>query len=245
MEATYTAAYSQLYREHWWWRVREQILLGKVHDVLAGSRDARILDIGCGAGLFFDTLAAFGHVEGIESDPMAVAQSERWRGRIHLGELATFRSDGGYDLILMLDVLEHTQQPELLLRQSVGLLVPGGAMVITVPAFDWLWTSHDDLNHHVKRYTAAEMARLVRAAGLDILEQRYLFQSLILPKLYVRAIEALSASSAAIPRIPPRLLNLGLAAWFRCEHAIAGWLPFGTSVMVISRRAKPMGACDR
>lgn len=245
MEATYTAAYSQLYREHWWWRVREQILLGKVHDVLAGSRDARILDIGCGAGLFFDTLAAFGHVEGIESDPMAVAQSGRWRGRIHLGELATFRSDGGYDLILMLDVLEHTQQPELLLRQSVGLLVPGGAMVITVPAFDWLWTSHDDLNHHMKRYTAAEMARLVRAAGLDILEQRYLFQSLILPKLYVRAIEALSASSAAIPRIPPRLLNLGLAAWFRCEHAIAGWLPFGTSVMVISRRATSMRAGDR
>jgi 2-polyprenyl-3-methyl-5-hydroxy-6-metoxy-1,4-benzoquinol methylase len=237
MEATYTAAYAQLYREHWWWRVREQILLRKVNQVLAGSRDARILDVGCGAGLLFDTLEAFGRVEGIESDPIAVEQSGRWRDRIHLGELATFRSDGAYDLILMLDVLEHMQRPEVLLRQSVELLAPGGAMVITVPAFDWLWTAHDDLNQHVRRYTAAEMARLVRTSGLDILEMRYLFQSLILPKLFVRAKEALSASSASVPRIPRRLLNLGLEAWFRREHAIAGWLPFGSSVIVVARRA--------
>lgn len=236
MDATYTAAYSRLYREHWWWRVREQILLRKVRRVLAGSRDARILDVGCGAGLFFDTLEAFGRVEGIESDPIAVAQSGRWRDRIHLGELATFRSDGAYDLILMLDVLEHMQQPEVSLRQGVELLAPGGTMVITVPAFDWLWTAHDDVNDHVKRYTAAEIARLVRTSGLDILERRYLFQSLILPKLFVRAREALSASPASVPRMPRRLLNRGLQAWFRCEHAIAGWLPFGSSVIVIARR---------
>lgn len=237
MEATYTAAYSRLYREHWWWRVRERILLRKVDQVLAGSRDARILDVGCGAGLFFDALEAFGRVEGIESDPIAVERSGRWRDRIHLGDLATFGPDGAYDLILMLDVLEHLQRPEVVLRQSVELLAPGGAMVITVPAFDWLWTAHDDLNHHVKRYTATELARLVRTSGLDIVEMRYLFQSLILPKLFVRAKEALSASTPSVPRIPRRLANLGLAAWFRYEHAIAGWLPFGSSVLVVARRA--------
>lgn len=239
MEATYAAAYPQLYREHWWWRVRERILLRKISQVLAGSRDARILDVGCGAGLWFDTLEAFGRVEGVEFDPIAVEQSGRWRDRIHLGELDTFRSDGGYDLILMLDVLEHMRQPEALLRQSVALLAPGGAMVITVPAFNWLWTAHDDLNHHVTRYTAAEIARLVRTSGLDIRERRYLFQSLILPKLFVRAKEALSGSPASVPRIPRRLLNRGLEAWFRCEHAVAGRLPFGSSVIVIARRADP------
>lgn len=245
MDATYAAAYSELYRKHWWWRVREQILFRKVTRLLAGLHDARILDVGCGAGLLFDALGAFGHVQGIESDPIAVAQSGRWRSRIHLGELATFPADGPYDLILMLDVLEHLRQPEVLLRQSVALLAPGGAIVITVPAFDWLWTAHDDLNQHVKRYTAAQVARLVQTSGLEILEKRYLFQSLILPKLFIRAKEALSASAASNPRTPPRLVNRVLAAWFRCEHAVAGWLPFGTSVIVISRRAKLMGSRDR
>lgn len=237
MDATYAAAYAELYREHWWWRVREQVLLGKVSQLLAGSHDARILDVGCGAGLLFDALGAFGRVDGIESDPIAVEQSGRWRSHIHLGELATFPADGAYDLILMLDVLEHLRQPEMLLRQSAALLAPGGAMVITVPAFDWLWTAHDDLNQHVKRYTAAQMAHLVRTSGLEILEKRYLFQSLILPKLLVRAKEALLATSPAIPRIPGRLLNFGLKHWFRCEHAMAGWLPFGSSVIVVARRA--------
>ena len=236
MDATYTAAYSRLYREHWWWRSRERILLHKVDQLLAGKRDARILDVGCGAGLFFDALEAYGHVEGIESDRIAVEQSGRWRPRIHLGDLASFQSAAPYDLILTLDVLEHLQQPDVLLGQCVDRLAPGGAMIITVPAFDWLWTAHDDLNQHVKRYTATEMASLVRAAGLAVVEMRYMFQSLIVPKLMVRVKEAISAAPAAVPRVPQRLLNQGLAAWFRFENAIAGWLPFGSSVVVIARR---------
>ena len=236
MDATYTAAYSRLYREHWWWRSRERILLHKIDQLLAGNRDARILDVGCGAGLFFDALEAYGHVEGIESDRIAVEQSGRWRPRIHLGEIASFQSAAPYDLILMLDVLEHLRQPEVLLGQSVERLAPGGAMIITVPAFDWLWTAHDDLNQHVKRYTAAEMARLVRASGMDVVEMRYMFQSLIVPKLMVRVKEAISTAPAAVPHVPHGLLNQGLAAWFRFENAIAGWLPFGSSLVVIARR---------
>lgn len=236
MDATYTAAYSQLYREHWWWRLREEILLSTIGRLLAGSRNARILDVGCGAGLFFDGLQAFGRVEGIESDPIAVEQSGRWRSHIHLGELATFRAEKAYDLILMLDVLEHLAQAEEVLRQGVELLAPGGAMLITVPAFDFLWTTHDDLNHHLKRYNAAEMAGLARASGLDVVETRYMFQSLVVLKLLVRAKEALLASSPSVPQIPPPFLNRALQAWFRFENAVTGWLPFGTSVVVIGRR---------
>ena len=155
---------------------------------LLGEREphARILDIGCGAGLFFDALEQFGHVEGIESDPIAVEQSGRWRSRIHAGELETFAADRKFDLILALDVVEHVRSPETLLRHAARFLAPDGRMLITTPAFDWLWTSHDRLNHHVKRYTAAEMRTLVRKAGLEPIQSRYLFQSLVVPKLLVR-----------------------------------------------------------
>lgn len=237
MESQYTAAYSDLYRRHWWWRVREEILLKEVRQILATRTGAKILDIGCGAGLFFDALEPFGHVEGIESDPIAVEQSGRWRSRIHLGDLETFVSPGGFDLILMLDVLEHVERPDVMLRRAAQLLAADGQVLVTVPAFDALWTSHDQLNGHVKRYAAGEVRRLLTGADLDVTGARYLFQSLTLPKLAVRAKEALIRSEASVPRVPPGFLNAALQSWFRCENAIAGWLPFGSSVMAIARRA--------
>lgn len=238
MDAAYTAAYADLYRRHWWWRVRERILLDKIRTLL-GSRaqDARILDVGCGAGLFFDALEQFGHVEGIEADPLAVRQSGRWRSRIHVGELETFTTGAPFDVILALDVVEHVPAPDIMLRRAAALLARDGRMLITAPAFDWLWTSHDDLNHHVKRYNAAQMRELARNAGLVPLETRYLFQSLVVPKLVVRTREALRPSSASVPRVPPDALNRVLQGWFRAENAIAGWLPFGSSVMAVARAA--------
>jgi 2-polyprenyl-3-methyl-5-hydroxy-6-metoxy-1,4-benzoquinol methylase len=239
MDAAYTKAYADLYRRHWWWRVRERILLDKIRTLLGNrAASARILDIGCGAGLFFDALEQFGHVEGIESDPIAVEQSGRWRRRIHLGELDTFAADAPFDVILALDVVEHVSNPDVMLRKAATFLARDGRMLITTPAFDWLWTSHDDLNHHLKRYTAPQMRELVRKAMLEPIETRYLFQSLIVPKLVVRAREAVLASSSSIPRVPPGALNRALETWFRSENAIAGWLPFGGSVMAVATMPK-------
>lgn len=239
MDAEYTAAYARLYREHWWWRVREEILLRKIRHIL-GSRSpgARILDVGCGAGLFFDALERLGHVEGIESDRLAVEQAGRWRSRIHIGELDdTFQPDSSFDLILLLDVVEHVDRPDRLLRRAASFLGPAGRIVVTVPAFNWLWTSHDELNHHVERYTAKEMRDLMNDAGLTAIETSYLFQSLLLPKLLVRAKEALTAPAARVPHVPSRAVNIALQAWYRSEYMFAGGLPFGSSVLAIAQRA--------
>ena len=238
MDAAYTTAYADLYRKHWWWRVRERILLDRIRELLGDrAHDARILDVGCGAGLFFDALEQFGRVEGIESDSIAVEQSGRWRSRIHAGELETFAADTAFDVILALDVVEHVQDPDVMLRQAARHLARDGRILITTPAFDWLWTSHDRLNHHVKRYTAGEMRDLVRKAGLEPIDTRYLFQSLVAPKLLVRMAEALRTSGPSVPRVPPRPINRALETWFRTENAIAGWLPFGSSVMAVARVA--------
>jgi 2-polyprenyl-3-methyl-5-hydroxy-6-metoxy-1,4-benzoquinol methylase len=93
MDSVYAEVYPELYRRHWWWRVREDILLRRIAALFEGSgRPARILDVGCGAGLFFDALQRFGHVEGIESDSRAVERAGRWRESIHVGELdASYR----------------------------------------------------------------------------------------------------------------------------------------------------------
>jgi 2-polyprenyl-3-methyl-5-hydroxy-6-metoxy-1,4-benzoquinol methylase len=236
LDSTYAAAYPDLYRQHWWWRVRESILLAKLGELLGErAKPARILDVGCGAGLFFDALQRFGHVEGIEADESAVQAAGKWRASIFAGELdGSFKPAAPYDTILMLDILEHVPNPEVVLRHARALLKPNGQILITVPAFNWLWTTHDDLNQHFRRYTAAQMRRTVTTAGLAVNETTYLFQSLVLPKAVVRLQERLVATSAHVPSIPGPKLNRALQVWFRAEHALASRLPFGTSLMVVA-----------
>lgn len=237
MDAEYAAAYPELYRTHWWWRVREEILLRKVQRILSGVDRPRILDVGCGAALFFDALRRFGHVEGIESDHAAVEGSGRWRQHIVRGELDdSYEPDAPFDLVLMLDVLEHVPAPDRLLRRAAEILTPNGCILVTVPAFKWLWTTHDELNHHLTRYTADEMRRTIHRAGLVTVETRYLFQSLVVAKLMTRLREALTAAPARVPRTPPAAVNGAIQTWFRAEYLLAGWLPFGGSLMALAAR---------
>jgi len=235
MEAQYAAAYPELYRKHWWWRVREDILLRKIGRILGPLTKARILDVGCGAALFFDALQQFGRVEGIESDPHAVLQSGRWRDRITVAELdESYVPAAPFDLILMLDVIEHVADPERLLRRAGEILKPRGRILITVPAFNWLWTTHDEVNHHITRYTATSMRSLIRRAGLDTVETAYLFQSLVMAKLWVRLREALKPAPARVPTIPPAAINTAIQVWFKTEYALAGRVPFGSSVIAVA-----------
>jgi 2-polyprenyl-3-methyl-5-hydroxy-6-metoxy-1,4-benzoquinol methylase len=237
MDAFYAAAYPELYRKHWWWRAREEILLREIGRMLHSTTDAEILDVGCGAGLFFDALTRFGRVTGVESDATALERSGKWRSQIHIGDLTSIT--GRYNLILLLDVLEHLHDPEIVLRQAAGRLAPGGHILVTVPAFNWLWTTHDDLNHHVRRYSAAAIRETIRKAGLAAVDASYMFQSLIVPKIMMRIGEAVASSAPQVPTVPWPAVNRALTAWYRLEYGFMGWLPFGASVIAVA--AQPPG----
>ena len=236
MDRSYAEAYPELYRKHWWWRTRERILLRELDAMLhIRSNGVRILDIGCGAGLFFEALQRFGTVEGLESDSTAIAQSGAWRGSIHQGYLDdSFKPEGRYDVVLMLDVLEHVDDPDDLLSRTTGILAAGGRVVITVPAFRWLWTRHDDLNHHLRRYTARELAASLTRAGLRPVRSRHLFHSLMVPKLLVRLVERMTAAKPEVPTIPGPRLNKLIESWFDFEFRMAGRIPAGSSILMIA-----------
>ncbi len=234
MDPQYAAIYPDLYRNHWWWRVRERMLVETIRH-LTPEPPVRILDVGCGAGLFFDVLQQFGDVTGIESDPGSVDRDIRWAHCIICGELdESYSPPAPFDLILALDVLEHLPNPTTLLRHAARILTQGGRILITVPAFQWLWTSHDDLNHHVKRYTAGQLRSTLEASGLVVHDVRYLFQSLIVPKLAVRLTETVAGRRAELPHIPGRLVSNALQAWFWTEFKLLPPVPFGTSVLAIA-----------
>src|SRR5262245_24938681 len=211
MDREYAAGYARLYREHWWWRAREAIVV----DTLRGlplPPGAAILDVGCGDALSFEALSAFGEARGIEVDEALLDPAGPHRGRIATRPLGDPLYDGPawrFDLITALDVVEHIDDDRAAVAAMAALLRPGGHLVVTVPAFALLCIKHDVINHHRRRYTAAGLRRLLDGEGLEVLRLRYLFRGLFAPKLAMRALNAGRARGRKLAQhgLPPAPVN--------------------------------------
>lgn len=238
MDERYAAEYGSLARRHWWWQVRDASVLRAVGRHMENAGQARILDIGCGDGRLFDRLSRYGTVEGIEPDGLHDA-SHPDHGIIHRAQfVAPLPVAGPYELVLMLDVLEHLDRPVEALCLVRELLGRRGVFILTVPAYRALWTSHDDINYHRTRYSPRELISQLVAAGMQAIEMRHLFHALILPKLFVRASESVNRNRyGTVPTVPAPLINDALRRAFdleaRLPESIARWLP-GSSIMVVA-----------
>ena len=235
MDPAYAAAYADLNARHWWWRAREGFLLSRIRELLPPDGRRRILDVGCGDGLFLDRLAPWGRAEGIESDATTLSPAAAHR-RIHLGPFdASYRPDAPFDLVLFLDVLEHLDRPDEALRRAATLLAPGGKVLVSVPAFPALWTRHDVLNHHRGRFTRRSLTALAAGAGLKVEWSRYLFLSVALAKVAVRLAETIGAGRPRPPRVPPAPLNALARAVASIDLAVGRHLPlpFGSSLVAV------------
>ena len=238
MDAQYRAVYGRLYREHWWWRARERLLEREVARLAGGRSLGRILDVGCGDGLFFPVLQRYGDPFGVEADEGLLNPAGEYRARIHSGPFdSSYQPTERFGMILALDVVEHVHDAPAFLRRASELLEPGGWFVVTVPAFRALWTSHDDINAHVTRYRRHELVALVRSAGLRVEHARYFFGWLALAKLSLHWIERVAGPSSKPPGFPPAPVNTLLELACRIEQALAGRsaMPFGSSLLLIAR----------
>jgi 2-polyprenyl-3-methyl-5-hydroxy-6-metoxy-1,4-benzoquinol methylase len=236
MDAQYALNYRELYENHWWWRTRENLILATIGRLRPQGNWGSILDVGCGEGLFFDRLRKFGEVEGIETNPSLVREENRWRHRIHLSAFdATFEPNKKYSLILMLDVLEHLPNPIVYLRRAEELLDPMGNLLITVPAFSCLWTTHDELNHHVSRFTKKSLLELISRTGLRIHDFKYFFHWVFPVKLLIHYKEMCFRGAPVIPRVPARNVNALLYRLSMLEQKLFSSmsLPFGSSLLAI------------
>lgn len=240
MDARHAIAYRELGTRHWWSRARNRAVLDLVRQALPGpNSEQRILDIGCGNGAVLELLSPFGHVEGLEPDADILLAETESRWLIHRCAFdEDFLPGQNYHLITLLDVLEHLEDDQAALEQIARILAPGGKLILTVPAHQQLWTSHDDLNHHCRRYTRKPLLELLCGAGLTPIRSRYFFHGLAAAKFAVRSKEALYPTDPRPPAIPPAIINRALEWVCRLEFRLTApvALPFGSSLLVLAHK---------
>lgn len=248
MRADFYSEYYALEDQHWWFVGRRRIFLSLL-DREFESRAAdgrRALDVGCGTGTMLQHLSRYARVQGIDADPQAVAFCHE-RGltdvrRVDSGALPF--ADGSFDLVTAFDVLEHVEDDAGLLREMYRVANPGGVLLVSVPAYRFLWGAQDEISHHHRRYLARELRQRVTAAGFQLERVSY-FNTLLFP-----AIAALRLGRRLVRRrgpqevrsdfglTPPGLVNRILARLFGMEAALLRRmdLPVGVSVLALGRR---------
>ena len=199
------------------------------------TQSREILDVGCGDALFFPKLKQFGNVSGVEPDTNLIDPGNPDCPAIYTGNIdETFEPGKKFDWVILLDVLEHIEQPAEVLLHICKHLNPGARLLITVPAFNLLWTRHDEYNHHFTRYNKKTFARMANGSGLSIEKMKYFFHWMFPAKMLVRAKEAVLRGDPKPAEVPHSIINTCCFALSRIEQALITPLPipFGSSLMI-------------
>lgn len=181
MDVAYESDTIAVEDRHWWYRGRRRIVMDVVRSLSLPS-GARVLDAGCGSGRNLVELSSVGSVTGLEPSSRG-AELARARGVGKVVEAAIEAmpfGDASFDLISCLDVIEHIEDDVRALRELRRVARPGASLLVTVPAYPRLWSAHDELNRHCRRYTRAELLRRSAEAGWAPRRTTH-FNTLLLP----------------------------------------------------------------
>ena len=241
MEAQVYERMAELDSDHWWFVARRDILENLIERVVQPPKDARVLEVGCGTGHNLAMLSKFGRVEATEMDKTARTLASKRLGRAvtdaALPDLSAWPPDH-FDLVALLDVLEHVPDDRSALKSIRERLKPGGKLLVTVPANKWMWSAHDVAHHHHRRYGRDELRRVAIECGFEI-DLLSPFNSLLFPLIAgVRAAGRLTGRETADDAMPPKPVNSILKAVFGLEAGLIGRLPlpFGVSLVAVLRR---------
>jgi SAM-dependent methyltransferase len=222
---------------HWWYVARRDILATVIEREIRLPADARILEIGCGTGHNLAMLTRYGQADAVEIDDYARDIATQRLGRpimnAPLPELSGV-PENEYDLVALLDVLEHVDDDRGSLRSIAQRLRSGGRILITVPQFPFMWTGHDVASHHKRRYTKASFRAAVADAGLtiDLLQS---FNSLLFPlALGERMVSKLAGRSGPHDAPPPGPVNGLFKGVFGLERHLVGRVPMPPGLSLIA-----------
>lgn len=254
MEHAHTITYPKTIPEddHWWFATRTRAIETFL-DPIPQKQNLDVLDVGCGAGNMIHHLAPYGRVRGIEVDarPVKIAQQRGYDVRLGDATKEIPFHDASFDLVTALDVIEHVDADEKILQEAFRVLRPNGHVLITTPAFQWLWSHNDELNAHKRRYTANELRAKMERAGFQIARLSYNFFLVFPLAAGMIALKNVSGKNAELKShhfdddayqvdmepVSPAL-NSMLRGVGQAENGLLGVmnLPFGTSLIALGRK---------
>jgi SAM-dependent methyltransferase len=240
--------YLEAEERHWWFAGRRRILLSMLESVMpavsGGSR--RLLDVGCGSGFLLRDFRRYGRAFGVDANEEAI-RACRARGLDveHVTSSPLPFERESFDVITALDVLEHLEDDVGTIDDLYRLLKPGGVLLVTVPAFMFLWGTHDEVNEHKRRYTARQLTGRLVKSGFQPSRTTY-FNTLLFPPIaavrLVRRFRRSRTRRASDLGVTPRgVVDIVLARVFAFEAVLLRHvdLPFGVSVLATATKDSP------
>lgn len=246
MEATLYDELHRVEQTHWWFRARRRIVWSLVERYMQGGRTGqrlKICELGCGTGGNLVEMADKHDVTGVECSPHALAFARQKLGdRVICGRLPNEVDlpPGSYDVVLLTDVLEHIEDDAASARTTLRLLQPGGIVVATVPAYQWLYSPRDKHHHHFRRYGKRQFAALWPQSIAETVLLSHYNMFLFAPAAAARLASKLlsNENEPGDLAVPPRIVNSFLSRVMGSETHLLGRvpLPFGLSLVAVVRK---------
>jgi SAM-dependent methyltransferase len=255
MQHDYYKEYYDLERKHWWFVAREKIISNYIKKLLdkrkGDKKEIKILNVGCGPGRSSQYLSKFGYVVSIEFDKYCCEfASEKTGLEIINGSITElpFR-DESFDLVCAFDVIEHVEDDQLAVSEMKRVAKKDALLFITVPAFMELWSHHDIINHHFRRYKLNQVEKLFDQVDNGEKIFSSYFNSFLFPPIYAfRRISNLlksgkkrSGSGSDFEAFKLEILNQILYYIMVFESKLINRnlkLPFGVSILYTWKKKK-------
>jgi SAM-dependent methyltransferase len=242
-----TAEYAEMYKLesfYWWFVARRSLLEFIMKEVRPEVGDPLMLDVGCGTGINFSVMKKFGAAFCVDASEEALKFSKK-RGVDDLVlspvESLPFETST-FDVVTALDVLEHVDDDLRAIDELKRTLKEEGLLIITVPAYGFLWSEHDEALHHRRRYAASELRNKLTSGGFDVERISYYITFLFFPILLVRFVQSVFKKSVRAKTshiILPSWLNSLLIGILAFERFLLRWInfPFGVSLVCLARKS--------
>lgn len=243
MDRTFLDVYYKMEREHWWFRVREAIILDLFRSSVFRGEPLRILNVGAATGRSSEMLEPFGEVQSIEYDePSFQFCRDILKMKIDHGSITSLPyADHSFDCVCAFDVVEHVEDHAFAISNMFRVCKPGGKIFITVPAFMSLWSTHDLVNHHFRRYKKKQLLALFETHGGRMIRTTYFNFLLFIPIYLIRVLQRIFIRTKQDQLKPDNemiesgIVNAIFHAIFSIERKLLNRFnfPFGVSLLVI------------